>query len=220
MAEAFSARKDNLPSPGEEGPPLGVALSSLDGINASCLELVANGADIAGVHTGAIPDAFKAATSQLAAFSVVEQEPAKSAIMSASSEPATQVNLSSSLNSLWNNIHMVKDGGSAILLAESREGIGGGALQMLVEGRLTQEQILQGPYVDGLEHMVFAAELRERCELGLVSTLPRYYAGAKLGFTTFSGMNDVLQKLPEKLGKSYRAIVISDADVTLLRPKT
>jgi hypothetical protein len=32
-------------------------------------------------------------------------------------------------------------------------------------------------------------------------------------------MNDVLQKLPEKIGKSYRAIVLSDADITLLRPR-
>ncbi|HJS82659.1 MAG TPA: hypothetical protein VJ742_07460, partial [Nitrososphaera sp.] len=118
-----------------------------------------------------------------------------------------------------NNVHIVKEGGTAILLAESREGIGGGALQTMVEGRLKPEHLSQGPYIEGLEHLLFANELRQKYELGLVSTLPRYYAGTKLGFTTYSGMNDVLQKLPEKIGKSYRAIVLSDADITLLRPR-
>jgi hypothetical protein len=32
-------------------------------------------------------------------------------------------------------------------------------------------------------------------------------------------MNDVLQKLPDKVGKSYRAIVLSDADIVMLKPK-
>lgn len=220
MAEAFAARKDNLPSPGIEGPPLEIALSSMAGISATSVELIAAGAGIAGIHSGPIPDSFKAATSQLLSSSVVEEDPAKCAILSASSEASSQASLSASLNSLWNNIHIVKEGGSAVLLSESREGLGGGALQMIAEGRLSQEQIPQTPYIDGLEHLIFASELSPKYELGLVSTLPRYYAGTRLGFATFSGMNDVLQKLPEKFGKSYRAIVISDADVTLLRPRT
>jgi hypothetical protein len=32
-------------------------------------------------------------------------------------------------------------------------------------------------------------------------------------------MNDILQKLPEKVGKSYRAIVLSDADIIMLKLK-
>ncbi|HKX82469.1 MAG TPA: hypothetical protein VJL54_09460, partial [Nitrososphaera sp.] len=71
----------------------------------------------------------------------------------------------------------------------------------------------------GLEHLVFAGELRKKYDLGLVSTLPRYYAGTMLGFGTYSGMSDVLQRLPEKLGKNYRAIVLSDSDITLVRPR-
>ena len=90
---------------------------------------------------------------------------------------------------------------------------------MVVEGRLNPEQASQSPYIEGLEHLLFASELRQKIELGLVSTLPRYYASSRLGFTAYSGMNDVLQKLPEKLGKSYRAIVLSDADITLLKPR-
>jgi hypothetical protein len=139
--------------------------------------------------------------------------------MSASADSGVQTSLISSLNSLWNNIHIVKEGGTAILLTESRDGVGGGALQAVVEGRLAMEQVDSSPYLEGLEHLLFAKELRQRYDLGLVSTLPRYYATTRLGFAAYSGMNDVLQKMPEKLGKSYRAIVLSDADIVLLKPK-
>ena len=219
MAEAFSARHDNLPTPGEEVEPLKVALSATDNIVSSSIELVANNSGIAGAYAGTIQEAFGKATSQLKSISVVEEEPTKCAVMSASTDAGVQTTLASSLNSLWNNVHIVREGGTAILLAESREGIGGGALQTMVEGTLKPEQLSQGHYIEGLEHLLYANELRQKCELGLVSTLPRYYASSKLGFTTYSGMNDVLQKLPEKIGKSYRAIVLSDADITLLSPR-
>jgi hypothetical protein len=219
MAEAYGARRDNFPAPGEELGPLKTALSATEGLGATSVELVANGSGIAGVHTGAIPEAFGKAIAQLKSISVVEEEPAKCAVMSASAESGVHTTLMSSLNSLWNNIHIVKEGGTAILLAECRDGVGGGALQMTVEGRLGAEQLDRGPYVEGLEHLVFAAELRQKYELGLVSTLPKYYANTRLGYTAYSGMNDILQKLPEKVGKSYRAIVLSDADIVMLKPK-
>jgi nickel-dependent lactate racemase len=219
MAEAYGARRDNLPAPGEELGPLKVASSATEGLGATSVELVANGSGIAGVHTGSIPEAFGKAVAQLRSISVVEEEPAKCAVMSASAESGVQTTLMSSLNSLWNNIHIVKDGGTAILLAECRDGIGGGALQMMVEGRLGTEPPSQLQYVEGLEHLVFAAELRQKYELGLVSTLPKYYSSSRLGYTAYSGMNDVLQKLPDKVGKSYRAIVLSDADIVMLKPK-
>src|SRR3712207_9195020 len=61
------------------------------------------------------------------------------------------------------------------LLAEAREGIGGGALQMSIEGRLKQEQLHLSPYIDGLEHLLFMEELRVKYDMGLVSSLPHYY---------------------------------------------
>jgi hypothetical protein len=220
MAEAFGARaEDNLPSPGEDGNPLKVAMESAAASGVASVELVSSSSGIAGFHTGTLSEAFGKAMSQLKSSSVVEEEPVKCAVMSASGEPAVQSTLSGSLNSLWNNIHIVREGGVAVLLAECREGLGGGALQMYVEGRLKPEQVAQSPYVEGLEHILFADALRKKYDLGLVSTLPRYYATAKLGFTAYSGMSDIMQKLPEKLGKSYRAMVLSDADITLLRPK-
>lgn len=219
MAEAFKARKDNRPTPGVQGEPLKVAISAATGIPATSVELVASSEGIAGVHTGSINEAFEKAVSQLQSISAVETDPVKCAVISASSEAGTHSTLAGSLNSLWNSVHIVKEGGSAILLAENREGVGGGALQMFIEGRLKPEQLRESPYIDGLEHLLFIEELRQKCELGLVSTLPHYYARTKLGFSTYASMKDILDKLPEKHGKNFRALVLSDADIVLLKSK-
>jgi hypothetical protein len=217
MAEAFSARKNNRPAPGSRGGALKVAISAAVQIPATSVELVVSSGGIAGVHTGTIGEAFEKAVPQLQQISTAETEPVKCAIISASGEAGTHSTLARSLNSLWNSVHAVKEGGSAILVAENREGVGGGALQMFIEGRLRQEQLQASPYIDGLEHLLFIEELREKMELGLVSTLPHYYARSKLGFTTYAGMKDILEKLPEKHGKNFKALVLSDADIVLLK---
>lgn len=219
MAEAFTARKNNRPAPGVNGGPLKVATSASAGIPATSIELAASSSGIAGVHIGSINEAFDKAVSQLQSISTVETDPVKCAIISASSDVAMQSTLATSLNSLWNSVHAVKEGGSAILIAENREGVGGGALQMFIEGRLKPEQLQASPYIDGLEHLLFIEELRQKLELGLVSTLPHYYARTKLGFSTYAGMKDILDKLPEKQGKNFKTLVLSDADIVLLKPR-
>ena len=219
MAEAFKARRENLPAPGVEGRPLEVAMSAIENIQATAIELVANSSGIAGIHVGNIREAFSEAIEQFKLISVVETEPVKYAFISASSEASTHSTLAGSLNSLWNSIHIVREEGAAILIAENREGIGGGALQMFIEGRLKPEQLHQSPYIEGLEHLIYIEELQHKYELGLVSTLPHYYTKTKLGFTTYAGMKDIIDKLSEKQGKNFRALVLSDADITLLRPK-
>ena len=220
MAEAFQARQGNLPAPGVECGSLKVALAAAEGVPATSVELVADSTGIAGVHTGSIAEAFGKAVGQFQQMSVVETDPVKCAVISASSEAGAHLTLAGSLNSLWNSVHIVKEGGSAILLAENREGAGGGALQAFIEGRLKPEQVAQSPYVDGLEHLLYINELKQKCELGLVSTLPHYYARGKLGFSTYAGMKDIIDKMPEKQGKNFRALVLSDADITLLKART
>jgi hypothetical protein len=219
MAEAFKARKDNRPAPGVEGDPLKIATYAIESTPATSIELVANTDNVMGIHIGSIKEAFHKAIAQLQSISTVEAEPVKCAIISASDEASTHSTLASALNSLWNSIHIVKEGGTAILLAETRQGVGGGALQMFIEGRLKPEQLHLSPYIDGLEHLLFMEQLRLNYEIGLASTLPHYYAKTKLGFTTYSGTKDILQKLQEKYGKNFRALILSNADITLLKPK-
>lgn len=219
MAKAFKAREDNRPAPGIVGGPLEVATSAIDGIQAQSIELVANNENIAGIHTGSIKEAFDKAIGQLQSISTVETESVKCAIISTGGEVNRHSTLATALNSLWNSIHIVKEGGTAVLLAESREGIGGGALQMFIEGRLKPERLHQAPYIDGLEHLLFIEELLQKYKLGLVSTLPHYYVKTKLGFTVYNGMKDILQKLAENYGKNFKVLIVSDPNVTILKPK-
>jgi hypothetical protein len=216
MAEAFSARTGNMPAPGIEAAPLKVALGAAEGLQATSVELVAGASGIAGVHTGTVHEAFSKALSQFKLSTEVQVESTKSAIVSASNESGVHSTLAGALNSLWNSVHAVREGGSVVLLAECREGLGGGALQAFVEGRLAQEQVAGAQYSEGLEHLLYIQELRQKKELGLVSTLPHYYA-TKLGFVTFAGARDALEAMLTKHGKSHKALVVADADITLLK---
>jgi len=218
MTEAFLARKGNLPTPGVEGEPLKIAIENTSTLPLS-VELVANSNAIAGIHVGTIQESFSKAIEQLRAVATFETDPVRSLIVSASSEVGKQSTLASALYSLWNTVHVVRDGGTAVLLAECREGVGGGALQAFIEGRLKQEQFAMPQYTDGLEHLLYMQELKQRCELGLVSSLPHYYASPKLGFMAYSGARDALEKLLARNGKGHKALVVSDADITLLKSR-
>src|SRR5574341_855498 len=149
MAEAFSARQENAPAPGIEGKPLKVALSAVEGLQATSVELVPGGAGIAGVPAGTVSEAFSKALAQFKPATEVQVDSVRSAIVSASNEASVHSTLASSLNSLWNCAHAVKEGGTVVLLAECREGLGGGALQDYVEGRLGQEQLANAQYSEG-----------------------------------------------------------------------
>ena len=219
MAEAFGARRGNVPEPGVQGAPLKIATAEVEGLPqaTSSVELVANSAGIAGVHTGTVNGAFAGAVEQLKSMPAAsEVEQCRSAVISASSEPGPHATLAGALNSLWNSVHAVKEGGTAVLLAECREGIGGGALQALAEGRLKQEQVALSPYTEGLEHLLYIQELRQKRELGIVSSLPNYYA-AKLGFSTYAGVKDAFEKMLAKHGKGHKSLVVSDADISLVK---
>jgi hypothetical protein len=105
-----------------------------------------------------------------------------------------------------------------VLLAENKQGIGGGALQMFIEGKLNIEDAKKcTSYIDGLEHLVFIEALKQKYELGILSTIPQYYLRTLLGFTNYSGTKDVLQGLLTKHGKNNKVLVVSDGDVILLK---
>ena len=218
MFESFQARKTDLPQPGVSGPPLKIALSSSEKISAKSIEIISNSLGIAGIYYGNIIEAFQNAVTKLQSISVIEVELAKSAIISASSEIGPHLTLTDSLNSLWNSVHIVKENGSAVLIAENRNGIGGGALQMLIEGRLDIKELKQKPaYIDGLEHLLYIEELRQKYELGIVSTLPQYYLKTKLGFRVYESIKDVSEKLLLKHGKNNKVLILSDADIIFLK---
>jgi hypothetical protein len=216
MLAAFESRQSNLPSPGIDCPPLAVALSTSEQLSASSIELVARDSGISGIYWGNIRDSFRKAIEMLTSSTIVEVDYAKSAIVGGSNEPDFS-NLTASLNLLWNSLHAIQENGSIILLAENRDGLGEGALQMFVEGKMKIEDLdKKGFYVPGLEHLFYIQNLRQRYDLGILSTLPQYYL-KKLGFECFGGAKDVLQKLLAKHGKNHKIIVSSEGDLALLK---
>ncbi|MGA9152929.1 MAG: hypothetical protein WBZ36_20320 [Candidatus Nitrosopolaris sp.] len=215
MLLAFESRHSNLPNPGVDCPPLAVALSVSEKLSAASLELVTSSSAISGIYSGNVCDAFRKAKEKFAATTINEVDQAKSAII-AGSEESDFSSLTSSLNLIWNTLHAVQQNGSIVLLAENQDGLGG-ALQMFVEGKIKNRDLYQrGFYVPGLEHLIYLENLRRELDLGILSTLPQYYV-KKLGFETYAGGNDVLEKLLAKHGKNHKILVSSAADLAHLK---
>ncbi len=141
----------------------------------------------------------------------------KSAIINTSSEIGPHSTLLDSLNSLWNSIHIIRENGSAVLLSENLGGLGGRALELLVEGRLDVHNYESNvsEYIEGLEHVMYIKELSQKYELGIVSTLPQYYLKAKLGIKTYGSVKNVIEDLLTKFGKNHKVMVLSDPDIIL-----
>jgi hypothetical protein len=68
-------------------------------------------------------------------------------------------------------VHVVQENGSIVLLAENRHGIGEGASQMFLEGKM-KNQYKRGFYVPGPEHLIYMENLRQQFDIGKLSTLP------------------------------------------------
>jgi nickel-dependent lactate racemase len=219
MTDAFNARQSNLPMPGLMASPLKIALQACESLSAKSIELIANSSGIIGMHHGTIFDAFEASTTQLNAY-VTETEMPKYAIINTGNGAGQYSTLADSLNSLWNAIHIIRQGGSAVLVGENIRGIGSAALEMFIEGRLNLEQQKQNStYIEGFEHLVYLDELRQQYDLSIVSTLPHYYLKAKLGLKTYTNMKSALEGAVSKFGTRQKVMVISDADIVLLKAK-
>ncbi|MFZ0221896.1 MAG: hypothetical protein WAM42_09420 [Candidatus Nitrosopolaris sp.] len=216
MLLAFESRRSDLPNPGADCPPLAVALSASEKLSAASVELVTSSSDISGIYWGNVCDAFRKAKEKLTSTRINEVDSVKSAIIAGSDESDFS-SLTASLNLLWNSVHAVQENGSIVLLAENQAGLGEGALQMFVEGKMKNQDLdKKGFYVPGLEHLIYMQNLRQQLGLGILSTLPQYYL-KKLGFETYAGGNDVLEKLLVKHGKNHKILVSSAADLAFLK---
>lgn len=220
MTEAYNSRITNLPTPGRSGPPIDIALSAFSELTAEAIEVIANSDGISAIFYDDMIGAFRRALTHLSVTTESDNISTSSAIISASNEETLHQTLLSSLNSLWNSVHLIKRNGSAVLLAENLQGVGSGVLKDYVEGRIEAQSALDGgSYVEGLEHLLYLQELQSRYELGIMSTIPNCYVKGKLGLIPYTGSKEVLDRLIEKHGKNQKILVISDADIILIRPK-
>lgn len=216
MAEAIALRGTDMPSPGTMLEPYRLALSLCSEIDALSVEIVGDSNRISDVYWGSLDESFKNASSKLAENTNLERQQVKSEIISPGSELFYHSTLADSLNSLWNCISVLNRNGSAILLSESKRGLGSEALQTYIEGRSHNSSSTgNSKYVDGQEHLIFLEAVRERYNLGIVSTIPEYYLRTKLGFETFDSLKQVLGNLLSRHGKNHKVTLVSDAHFTL-----
>jgi phosphate starvation-inducible membrane PsiE len=59
--------------------------------------------------------------------------------------------------------------------------------------------------------------LKQKYELCILSSIPQYYLRTLLGFTTYTGMKDILRDLLAKHGKQHKVLAVSDAEIILLK---
>jgi hypothetical protein len=216
MIEAISSKSSNMPSPGNFSEPYHLALSLCEDIDAVSIELLGDSKQISDICWGSINDTFRYTSSKLSEKPNIEQQRVKSEIISPGREPFHHSTLSESLNSLWNCTGILSQNGSPILLSESRNGLGSRALEMFVEKKLPNSMsIKDGKYIDGQEHLIFLEAMREKYNLGIVSTLPEYYLTTKLGFQTYASLKQALASLLSRHGKTHKVALFSDAHFTL-----
>ena len=216
MSQAISLRSNDLPSPGVVTEPYNLALSECTDIHATSIEIVGNSDKILDIYCGSVEESFKNASLKLIESSVIEEHRVKSEIVSPGSEPIHHSTLTESLNCLWNCTNILSENGSAILLSEARGGLGSKALEMFVQGRLSVPLLTESKeYIEGQEQLIFLQAMREKYDIGVVSTLPQYYLKTKLGMETFDSLKQVLAKLLSKYGKNHKVTLISDAHSTL-----
>lgn len=217
MAEAYNSRTTNAPCPGVNSVPLQIALDVCKNMSAKSIQVITSNRTIDSVFTGTVIESLENGKKRIESLYSADYYNTRSMIISADRDADSHLHLADSLKNLWNCVHILKIGGIGILLAENRNGFGSIALQRLAEGRLTFDEVYSTvEYIDGMEHLMFINELKEKYKLGILSSLPHYYLSSKLGFQTFSKTQDALAKLLELNGKAHKILVIPDPNLALL----
>ena len=214
MDEIFHSNEIIGPNSGQIGDPLKIALEFYDKLGFCSIEVLSNQYGISRLYYGFNSTFIKSAFFDFKANTNFNLNEQKALIISAGSEPEYHINLTNSLYSLWNSIGILKNRGMAVLLAENSQGIGDGALSMYLEGRLNLSEIKKIKYVDGLEHLIYLENLKNEYYIGLVSSIPFYYAKTKLGFNTFNNVKEVLQNMIARYGKSSKVMICPDPNIT------
>jgi hypothetical protein len=219
MNDIFNSNEIIRPIPGQIDEPLKMALENYDKLSIHSLEIFSNQYGISRIYYGNNSKFFKEAIADFksnTSFNIDEQ---KSLMISSGSELDNHITLNNSLYSLWNSIGVLRKQGTAVLLAENSRGLGDGALTMYLEGRLNLSEIKKTSYVNGLEHLVYFENLKDEYYLGLVSSIPFYYTKTKFRLYRYNNVNEVLENMMSRYGKSSKVMICPDPSITLFIKK-
>ena len=215
MLTAYAKRKDNLPASGQITSSIEEAKTFVDKFEIQGIELVANSKGIVDFSIGH-PSKTASLSKSFEAIAVKDVGHHKSMIISTGKD-ASNDTLGKALNSLWNCSSAVSKDGLAILLAESKFGVGSDAIQQFIEGRMSIDK-LKNPtkYVNGMEDLLFLTEIQKSFQIGLVSILPEFYA-KKLNMISLNGVKLAMDYILKTQGPRQKVAVVSDGARILLR---
>ncbi len=215
MLAAYAKRRGNLPAPGQPTESVAEARRFVDSFDIVGIEITANSGGIVDVSVGH-PAKTMDVSKSFEAVAVRDAEEQGAMIISTGKD-ASNGTLGRSLSSLWNCYGGVRAGGLAVLLAECGGGLGSEAARQFVEGRLDAGR-LNNParYVDGMEALLYLAEIQKTIQVGLVSILPELYV-KKLNMVPLNGAKYALEHILKTRGPRQKVSVVSDGARVLLR---
>ena len=217
MLEAFSKRNGDLPCPGKEVPSIQIAKEFTDSFDISSIEIISNTDGLLDLEVGH-PSKTMSIAKSFANTALKQTETHRTFIVSTGKDSSND-SFSKSLNSIWNIYNSVKNDGLVILLAECKIGIGSGAIQQYIDGRITVERIKNSTkYVDGMEDLLYLQEIQKRLHIGLVSILPEFYL-KKLDIKLLDGIKKSLDYILKIHGPNQKIKVIEDGARVILEGK-
>ena len=217
MNQAFDSRVDNLPHPGQKCPPIETANKLCEGMEAMSIEIISNNSGINDFFYGKIIQSFQNATNKLNKLSMENQNEVKSLILGTNIDSNSSSTLSSSLNILWNSINVLKRNAIVVILSENNKGFGSKAIEKFANGEIKIDDYRNYNYIDGLEHLLFINELREKHSMAILSSLPKYYLKEIFGFRIFSNIQEAAQNILDTNGKSHRITIIQDPNIAIFK---
>src|SRR5437867_1504915 len=103
------------------------------------------------------------------------------------------------------------------IISENSKGFGSKAMEKFAYGEIKLEDYSNISYIEGLEHLMFINELREKYNMAILSSLPKYYLNEKFGFEIFSNIQEAAEKILGMNGKSHRISIIQDPNIAIFK---
>lgn len=217
MNEAFQSRTDNLPHPSMTGPPIEIANKISEGMNAKSIEIVSNNSGINNLYYGNILESFQNAIKKLESLAIETEQELKSLIVGTNTDTNSSSTLSGSLNLLWNSVNVLKKNAIVVMVSENNKGFGTKAVEKFAYGEIKLEDYKNSTYLEGLEHIMFINELREKYNVAILSSLPKYYLKEIFGLDVFSNIQEAAERILQMNGKSHKISIIQDPNIAIFK---
>jgi hypothetical protein len=217
MNEAFQSRIDNFPHPGVTGPPIEIANKTCEGMNAMSIEIISNNNGINNFFYGEILHSFNSAIKKLDNLVIENEQELKSLIVGTNIDTNSSLTLSSSLDLLWNSVNVLRRNAIVVIISENNKGFGVKAIEKFAYGEIKLEDYKNSTYLEGLEHIMFINELKEKYNMAILSSLPKYYLKEIFGLRLFSNIQEAADKILEMNGKSHRISIIQDPNIAIFK---